>query len=368
MCSISTLTFIDVGEKQCVMACLSTLGKNPNHVFYKMLKSKYFDSHQVSFVCPPCVEKGITEACKHCQDFVPPWISDNSGLITDLFEEDEEANARENMGTFYVFYVFYVITLKKKLIRRRKGVITNHGPHCFEANIVDRMFSLPKKEIDEVVRRVYITLDPCAGSDGPASSDFALVAIVEPCTIIAMDQIPAVKTEDYAGRMVEVFKQIRERCPVATFIVDNESGTGMFAGDAEALLSQHFTNQVFMCDFYNRKPGTLTTNAAKKEMMELTRTELEMGNVRFATDLITTHPKPLEMAAEFKAQLKAYERIVKTSKSFGKVATVVFSGKAGGRTKDDLAVTLQRGIRDISVFKREKRYREYHRFPVSIRQ
>ena len=123
-----------------------------------------------------------------------------------------------------------------------------------------------------------------------------------------------------------------------------------------------------MCDFYNRKPGTLTTNAAKKEMMELTRTELEMGNVRFATDLITTHPKPLEMAAEFKAQLKAYERIVKTSKSFGKVATVVFSGKAGGRTKDDLAVTLQRGIRDISVFKREKRYREYHRFPVSIRQ
>lgn len=326
-------------NNSCIVA-ISTLGKKPSNMFAQMIRSELFFVHQVTYICEPCLKLGVQEVCKHNRAFVPPWIGDNSELVHSLFDGKQE-----------------------KMMRETLGVLDDQGPNCFTERSVLKMMTDPRVTLYEPVRYVYIVIDPSGGSDIPdkRSSDFCLVSICAPnTTIVGMEAIDVVASEDYEQIVVKHMNLIRlkpmfQNC---TFVIDAESGCGYVAGDLEVLIRRNFQRVVCMSDFTNRKPGTLTTNQAKKEMMEMTRSLLDAGEVRMMADFVSCHACIPDMLKEFQNQMLNFERIVLVSKSIRTGNTVKYSGKQHGR--DDMAQTLQRAVRARFRFLFGKEYQRYH--------
>ena len=324
-----------------VVIMISTIGKKSTNIFTKILKSEFFDVVHITFICAPCLAKGETQACIHNRDFMPSWTGDNMGLVNSIFDGDEETFARENLG-----------------------VVTNQGPNCFKEVSVLKMMNDPKVSLTSPERFVFVCVDPSGGSDIPEkrTSDFAIVSICGPnTTIVGIDAVDAAWSHDYEPILIAHLTRIREMPMLtnATIVIDAESGTGYVAGDVEVLIRRRFENVVFMSDFTNRKPGTLTTNPAKAEMVEMMNAALEFGDIRILRDMITSHKQPKQMMSELQDQMLSYERVVCASSSIRTSNTVKFTGKASGKLRDDLCVTLQRCIRARHRFKFGKEYRRY---------
>ena len=326
------------------MVCISSPGKTPTNLFNRMTMSKQFHVEIISYICPPCVQRGVVgEACVHRMHERPPWIRDNNVVARDLFGADDEAMQREAFGVQDV----------------------HDSPYCFPKELVDTLMAKPQISIQEPIRFVFTAIDPCAGTDDPLGnlSDFAIVSVSKPDTVIVgMEAIPMVRHQDYEDRLREHIKRIR-LMPMyanAVMVYDIEANGNSEWSHIEAVVLE-FPPAVIMSD-YKRKHATNTTNAAKRDMMSLTRAVLDDGDVRFLNGFVTTSDNTPRLLEEFKKQLLSYERFVLPTANLNSKNTVVFSGKGRNKDrKDDLCLTFQRAIRSRRIFLEDDKYRSYRR-------
>jgi hypothetical protein len=348
---ISLETFLEVVapililEHSCLIA-ISTMGKEPSNFFTKLLNCNLFYVHRITYVCESCIAKGIQRQCKHRLDSIPHWSNEGKlETVKNLFGDDQgDRFERENLGV----------------------VAEEAGPQCFSASKIRKFMTEPRRSLDRPQRYVYCCVDPCAGSDieDKRTSDFAIITISGPNhTILGMEAIDAVQHEDYDDRLVEHLRRIRalRYCEDAIIVLDVESGTGFEAGHITKLVQENFNNVVVMKDFH-RKPGTSTTNAAKKEMMELTRSLLNTEDLFINKDFVCTDKDPAKILGKFQDQMLEYSRIVTVGRSIRNMNHEVFSGKGPNKTKlDDLGVTFQRALRCRKEFLYSGKYDLHHR-------
>jgi hypothetical protein len=145
---------------------------------------------------------------------------------------------------------------------------------------------------------------------------------------------------------------------MATIVLDIESGTGFEAGNVNDLVRAHFDNVITMTD-YMRKPGTKTDEAAKREMMMMTREQLRMGEIFIHEQFVTTHPDKEKLLKEFSDQMCEYTKVISDSTNNRRASTVTYTGKTKAGKKDDLSVTLQRCIRAMDRFVDSAKYGKY---------
>lgn len=323
------------------IVAISTPGKKPTAKFNMMIKNDHFQVHKVMFICDTCYkENGIREPCKHKRDSVPDHLGENSELVKSLFGDNEDSHLRDVMG-----------------------IVDDVGCNCFTEASIRSMATMPRVEIVDPVRFVVVVVDPCAGSKiaETRSSDFCTVAMCGPQpTLVGIDAYDAVSTEDYAPRLVEFLRKIRAMPAFenATFVFDAESGSGFFAGDVQLLIQRNFDNIICMNEI-GRKPGTFTGGQAKREMMEITRSLLDLGEIRVYKNLVTTDKSVQSIMSKAVTQLINFERVVKVSQSINVASSITFTGKQHG--PDDIAVTMQRALLDMQKFRFSPMYQRYHR-------
>ncbi len=321
---------------------ISTASADQSNTYHRMQQSKHFTVLSISYVCPPCQERGVTEICKHRRAWRPAWIEEGSTVAQAVLGKDDPDFIRESLN-----------------------IRASADPACFPEHIVMAMMSAPRCTLYEPVRFIYLNFDPAAGSDVAKghTSDFALVSSCEPgCTILGMEAIDVVHPNDYSDRVRTHLRRLRELpyCGNAVFVVDVESGTGLEASHVLAICME--AGRVIPMRDFQRKDGTRIDNKLKQAMMILAREYMESGRIRFHRNLVTTNPNPDAMMKELTRQLLAYQRHVVVSNSMRTANTVVFSGKGPSKSKrDDLAVMLQKAPIMQRKFNTEEQYRQ-HRY------
>ncbi len=312
---LSILAPLMVVEEACMVG-VSTLGTRPTNFFNKLIKDPYFFSYKVTYVCPPCLAKGhAKQFCIHRVDSLPHWSSEgNLRVVRRLFGDNEDQFALENLG------------------------------------IEDEGLS---PSVTKPQRYFFVAIDPVAGSDNPEDrkSDFVILTIGGPeTTIYGCDAIDVLSIDDYSDKLVAHLLNLRRMpfCSEAKLIVDVESGTGLEASNIVGLIQKHCVDVVFMRDFH-RKEGTSTTAESKREMVQLTLPLVNGGQVHIHDKLVTSHKKPDEMLKEFCEQGILFSETKKNGKS-------IFSGKDGGKLRDDMWMTLLRAVRARDHFLRSGKY------------
>lgn len=332
-----------LGVNTSCLVAISTLGKAPTNVFTKMLKSKFFYTHEVTYICADCVQAGMRDVCKHRIHARPHWMGDKDGLSKAIFGDDDD------------------------LLRENMGIMSDDGKNCFTVASVDRLFANPRCELFEPVRYIYIVVDPCAGTEviDKSLSDFAIISICSPkTTILGIEAIQAQVPEHYENTLRSHCRRLRQlpHCENAMFVVDAEAGTGMEASNIQAKVRE-FENVRCMNDFHNgsEKVGTKTLPATKLNAMLLTRTALDMDDVRFHKDLVTHHKNPSALMQKAKNQFLQYERTVDVSKSMRSKNTVTFSGKGPNKNQpDDVCFTIQRAVLARQRFLYDPEFQDLH--------
>jgi hypothetical protein len=331
-------------EDACLIG-LSTKDKAPSNFFNQLLKNDYFYKHEISYICEPCLAKGVRKMCKHKLDSIPHWSSEGRvEMIQQLFgEENEDRFQRENLG-----------------------VVEDTGPECFSERKIQQILTVPRYGLSKPPRFVYICFDPEAGTDisEKRTSEIAIISMCGPDYILlGMEAIDAVKSEDYEDIFLSHLDRIRAipYCEDATIVLDVESGSGFEADTVEKFVRSRFENVITVQD-YQRKPGSKTTNPVKREMMELTRSAIDLDRLSIYKDFITSDPYPNKLIAKWANQMKSYARYVSVGKTLNSHNTEIFTGKGENkRSLDDLCVTTQRCIRLIEMFCHNPRYIRYHR-------
>jgi hypothetical protein len=345
---ISLETFREIiaplmGPSNVCLIGLSTLGASPTNFFTRLIRSGKFSVQEVSYICKPCQQKGVTTTCPHNADAVPHWSGESRvDLIRDILGEgSEEQFMRESLGVI------------------KDDADDENGRLCFGKSKVLELISNARIKFENIIRFVYICIDPCAGSDNEAKamSDFAVVTMSGPGrTILGMEAIKVIREEDFEHRLIEHIRRVRtiKMCEKAKIVLDIESGTGLEASRVNKLVRSHFDDVITMTDFI-RKDGTKTDEAAKRDMVTITREALEAGDVSIHEDFVTTHSDPKKLMQEFGDQMMEYSRVINQGNG-RRAPTVTFTGKTKQGKKDDLAMTFQRCIRAMRRFATSPKY------------
>lgn len=329
------------------LLAISTLGGKPGTYQYNLLEGDFFDAEYITYVCPACIAAGIEEECKHNLDKIPHWSdSEQLQIIMQAMGTDSAKAKREGLG---------VVKFDSKFV--------------FDHDKVKSMFSRATVSLgDEYVDYVYISIDPVGGTDKPENnkSDFVIMTICEPkITVLGIEQLNIVATEGYKHVLINHVRRIRlnQYTRNARIVVDAETGSGFIAPDAAKIIQDADTmnNVVIMTDFEERKIGTITSNESKDKMYQLTRAEMNLGNIRFWNQMITHHPNPKQMMEEFREQMLNYARYAIKAKTPNQVTRYRYSGKGENMNlKDDLCLTLQRAIYSKHRFKTDRKFVQFH--------
>jgi hypothetical protein len=202
-------------KKSCLFG-ISTLCEKET-VFAKMLDLEEFDSHRVCNICEDCLALGISVECEHKKHSKVSWISGDNSIRNKLFPGDSD------------------------LAREMEGVPTESNRRCFSKHTIERMMARPRVEITEIVRHVYVIIDPVAGSDGinSESSDFVILSICSPnTTLVGLDALSVRRHEDYEDILYSHLCKIRQLpyFESATLVLDVECGTGLEASHAQSII------------------------------------------------------------------------------------------------------------------------------------
>ncbi len=300
--------------------------KEGSGLFSRMMKAvDFIQVKEISYVCDPCQAAGVRKICPHRLATLPPWISEENEFSKFLFGDDEDID------------------------REQMGVLVNNGKNCFPAHLIQSFIGWPRLRLVEPVRCIFMAVDPCTGSENKlkALSDFAVVTICEPyTTIIGLEAVDVVRKEDYVPILIKHIQKIRsmEWFENATIILDVEGNNAMEAGNVQELVRK--CGNVICLDDGDRKPGTITTQASKEEMVDLFNIVLQAENFRIFEKLVTSDPNPAGLVQKLEDQLINMERHIVAHPGVEKKAKHIISGKGERKNKkDDLALTLMRVIR-----------------------
>ena len=323
-------------KRSCFVA-ISSLAKGSN-LFTRMLAAReHMTIIEIVYICEDCQHAGVKNVCPHKLAVLPPWISEDNDFAKYLFGDDEDI-AREQMG-----------------------IIAQSNMFCFKRNLVEEFISRPRVTITDPVRHVFVTIDPCGGSKKPENgrSEFAIVSICYPnTTIVGIDAVDVVRTEDYEPILMEHIRKIRAKryFENATIVLDVEANNFMEAGNIQSMVRR--MGNVLCLDDAGRKPGVETTPAAKEEMVDIFDRLLHLHDIRIDANIVTSHPNPHELITRLGEQCVRYRRYIKPSQDVTRKSIHTFSGKGDrGNEKDDICLSLQRGCRSRHRFMFDKVFR-----------
>ena len=329
-------------KKSCLV-CISTLDKDVNNYFNRLVKSSKFPSYAITYVCKPCQDKGVREVCIHRKDRIPHWS--NEGRIKDiqllLGEGEEERFQRENLA-----------------------IESNQNTCCFPEAKVNEFFARPHISLNRPIRHIFIIFDPSAGTEiqEKANSQYGIVSIAGAEDVfLGFESFDAPTHLDVEPMIFKHLTKLRELpfCEDAIFVIDVESGTGYEASRVISFITKHFTNVVPLSDF-ERKAGTKTTNAMKKECMQVTRDSLCRGNMFICKDFVTHEPLGRNFILEkFRKQFLKFSRIVRVGKSIHHANQEIFTGKIDPRDMDDIIFSVMRAIRSKMLFYLNGKYSNF---------
>lgn len=318
--------------KRVALLAISTLGSKPSAYQYRLLEIDFFDKEFVEYVCQSCYDAGKREVCIHNVDAIPHWNS------ASRLETIQRALGAKN---------------DKKYQLECLGKISDGDDYIFPKDLVYNMVSMPRVNISDVVNRIFISVDPNVGVNDPDqktyTSFFVIMSMCAPyTTFVGMEELNIVDSAGWEPVIDKHIQAIRANpfLQNATLVFDVEAGTGTTAPDVERYVQKKYVNTVFMqSEAGGRKKGTYTTATSKELGYRLTKSDLQMKNVRIAKDLITSHPNPEEMIERLQEQMLNYRRIAQTAKNAFQATKYTYSGKGeNNRDMDDLATTMQRVI------------------------
>ena len=326
-------------ETTCLVG-ISTLGSKSSNTFNKMLNSGAFNDIRIAYICEPCRAIGMTDVCKHKIHEIPPWINSNNGVIGAIFGEDDD-----------------------EMLLETKGIFQEDDSYCFPRQLVQRMMSNPPVQITEPQRFVYISIDPCAGTDvaNRSTSDFCITSICKPqTTICGLDAFESIDYNTYEPILCAHIRKIRSHPMLqnATIVVDIEANGQAEWAHILKIIREH--GHVIALSDYTRKEATNTTNSMKMDAMKITRAMLDDNDIRIMDMFATSNPNPLAMLKKMEEQFYNYERVIVQSTNIKTRNTVVLTGKGNNKKRlDDICLTLQRSIRSRRVFLESPKYRNY---------
>lgn len=310
---------------------LSTLGAKSAGWFNKLIESDLVDNMIVEYVCEPCRAKGIVNPCVHRVDSLPHWGSEDRVALMQKMYGDEN---------------------KEVYLREVMGIVHDEGDgKVFSERKIREALTSPFVNFDRAVRRVFISIDPCAGSEiaEKNASDWTAVAFCEPyTTILGMLKLNIVDTAGYRNDLEYFCKEIRTRDEYlhdATLVVSVEMGTGFSAPDAYAFVRSKFYNVETLNDM-ERKEGVLTSHKAKVEMVDIAREIINNNEIRFWNKFVTTDKNPAKLREEWARQMCNFRRIFVKGKTVKSHNSFVLTGKGEDKSDmDDLAMATLIGLR-----------------------
>lgn len=313
------------------LVVLSTLNEDEAAWFNELIHADTIAVFSVKYVCEDCEEKGVTDPCPHKNVFVPHWTSSERQALT------KALYGKKNKER----YAIEVIGVVKPGLEGR----------IFSPIKIREIFSKPPMQLLFPVKYIYVTIDPCVGTDDAihTKSDFCVVAVAEPeSTIMGMFGLPAIDTEEYRPTLLKFLTDLRshELTLGAVLVVDVEHGTGMMAGDIYTLVQERFKNVLVVNDL-RRKRGTTTDEKMKHDCMQLSRYTLHKDRVHFWDNFVTGMDlDPDQVKAEFKQQMGNYKQeFVKGSNVMAKNSYKLTGKGKNGDNKDDYCFTWQRAVR-----------------------
>jgi hypothetical protein len=312
---------------------LSTLGAKSAGWFNKLIESGLVDSFKVEYVCAACYEKGIRNPCIHKVDALPHWgAEDRVSLMNKMYgEENRDVYLREVMGIVEDISEGRVFSKRK----------------------IQEALTSPFVEFNRAVHRIFISIDPCGGSEveEKSTSDWTALAFCEPyTTYLGMLKLTIVDTAGYRDDLYQFIRRIREQDEYltdATLIVGVEMSNGFAAPDIYAFIRSKFTNVETLNNAGSfRKQGITTTDKAKVQMVELTNETLNRDQIRFYKKFVTTDPNPAKLREEWARQMTEFRRIFIKGNTIRQRNTYVLTGKGEDKKgKDDLAMATLIGLR-----------------------
>lgn len=329
-----------LGVRTTSIILISTPGEQPTNLFNELCKSPHFKVVLITYVCGPCLEKGVTEVCKHRAHERSHWLGGNEDIVKELMGTNNLSYQRDMLG-----------------IHEVQGT-----PYCFPKHLLDATLAAPPVDVHQPPRFVYTAIDPNVGTDdiSASTSDFAIVSISGPGTIIVgMDAIPAQSPPDFEPVLRAHLQNIRnlphfENC---YFVLDVEANGQMIWYHINSIIKE-FSNVIFTSDYKN-KTATNTSNKSKRDMVILTRTILESRDLHFHPNYVTTSGTRQEMRRKLIDQMALYKRVNLPSSTTSS-NTLIYSGKGDNhKQKDDLCLTLQRDIYRRRVFLESPKYACY---------
>lgn len=327
----------------CIAA--STLGESNGAIFNRMLKEPKFQTYIKTYICEACESLGLTDtACIHRIADRPRWLNDDEDvdeLLQRMFGSNAEKYARETLG----------------------WVRQDFDTHVFRADKIDDLLLKPRSNIHRDVDLVFVTIDPCNGSEDPdaLASHYCIFTYCEPGILVGCDAVDAPNSdvahaalERHLHRLAEIpwFKK-------STIVVNVEANNSFSADIDYKVVKRVYGNKpggIIQVNTYsgNRKQGVVTTNPLKRDMAKLMQEMLMTNRLSIFQDFISGTPKIFEMIEK---QFKAYEKFIKPGKLPTDPNSATYSGKHQG--PDDICVTMQRGLYTAYNFFKSKEGIEY---------
>lgn len=251
---------------------------------------------------------------------------------------------------------------KAKYDREALGWVAEDDKQVFTSEQIDTFFAQPGVTLKKLVPFIFVVIDPCVGSlrKEKRLSDFCIVSMVTPNTIVGVDAFDATVPEHYQDRLIKHIERLKKNPMMvnAPIVLDVESGTGMEVSHITAWVKNHFPDVISMNDdLTKRKPGTRTGEDTKQDMVTLTQCLLDMDAFMFWKDL--KREIAPELLAKMKSQFKGFERIVKPGKTLGSATHVIFTGKSKG-LPDDMCMTAMRAVLAVTKFYSENQYKKHY--------
>lgn len=290
--------------------------------YSECIKDQVVIPYEVTYVCPPCQDLGVTLECKHRRFRKPDHIKSSNNSFVQFFAKDQQ----------FQLEIANISNADESL--------------CFPSHLVDRLIANPPLKLTKPPPFILVSIDPASGSDvaSKSTSDFAIFSVGTPgVCIYGSEAVETIRHEQYEQVLFNHLTRLRSLngCHKTTLVFAIEGNGSATWSYLVTAIRKRFKNVAFLSD-YSRKEATNTSAKLKRDALSKTLLRLDADDVRFLDQFVSSDPDIID---KFEAQMRNYRRFVKPNSDPAKPDQVSFSGKGvHKRDKDDLCFTFQRAV------------------------
>ena len=334
---------------------ISSQADNPNHQFYRVLKSGILPSLDLKLICDKCFKKNpdAREPCAHNEFYIPYWLNGMKDfIIRDIAgDENDDVYMREILGI--------MVTSKD----RQK---------CFREESVEYLFEKLPCTVQWPVKDCCVVIDPCAGTQNEIlpGSELALCSMITPYTIVGMESFDINRLQCEEGQyksdladniIVQHLREIEKLYYFnrVRFLIGVENNNGMEWDRIPAALKRNNVNFELLGPAYHFKTGLNLNPEKKHDMMIQTKRVLDDHLLSFHTPFICVNDTEGNMKEKLKKQLLTYQVIMKRIENTTTRYHFKLTGKVTKNDQDDACIALQWAVYVLIIFASQGRFGKF---------